>query len=120
MDILKELDLEKKNESRLGKDSVIINFGRFDGLDEIHRLDMKLYEGISKEIGSHDGHEVAMDDSHGTLFTYGKNAETLFKAMQPILNEFDFLEGAKVHLSFNQRSDKPLELEFNFEHIQPQ
>ncbi|MGI9551505.1 MAG: hypothetical protein ACR2MT_09925 [Aurantibacter sp.] len=98
-----------------GKDSVIIYFGTFAGLDEIHRLDTRLYEEIPLAIGRHDGHEVAIDDTHGTLFSYGENAETLFKAMQPILNEFDFLEGATVQLCFINNREKPLDLEFKLE-----
>jgi hypothetical protein len=102
---------EKSN----GKDSVLIYFGAFNGLDEIHKLDRCLYDSIPLTIGRHDGHEVAIDDTNGTLFTYGYNAETLYKTMQPILNEFDFLIGATVHLSFVEGRDKPLELEFEFE-----
>lgn len=99
------------------KDAVIISFGPFEGLDIIHELDMRLFEDIPDTIGQHDGHEVAMDDSHGTLFTYGENAETLFKAMHPILSEFDFLKGATVYLGFHHQKDKELDLEFNFEKL---
>ncbi|MBE9490248.1 MAG: hypothetical protein IMY67_08155 [Bacteroidetes bacterium] len=94
------------------KDKVIISFNRFSGIDEIHELDMKLYENIPKVIGRYDGHEIAMDDSHGTLFAYGNNAEKLFKAMQPILNEFDFLNEASVYLYFNKEDETFSELEF--------
>ncbi|WP_343486725.1 hypothetical protein [Allomuricauda sp. d1] len=102
------------HETTLGKDSVLIRFGAFSGLDEIHRLDSRLFDELPPHTGKHDGHEVAIDDSHGTLFTYGNNAEELFKAMQPILNDFYFLNGAAVHLSF-QKEAKTLELEFDFE-----
>lgn len=94
------------------QDSVIISFGKFNGLDEIHELDMKFFESIPKEIGRYDGHEIAMDDSHGTLFAYGNNAEKLFKTMQPILNEFDFLNEARVYLCFNKDDESISELEF--------
>lgn len=106
-DELPELDREPR-------DVVIIQFGRFNGLDEIQKLDESLYEHIPEQIGRHDGHEVAMDDSHGTLFTYGENAETLFKTMRPILSEFDFLNGASVHLEFKVGKEEPLEIEFDF------
>ncbi len=115
MDVLKELEFNELSENELGEDAVIIRFGSFDGLDVIHKLDERLYKGIPEHIGRHDGHEVALDDSHGTLFTYGQNAETLFKAMHPILNEFDFLEGALVHLTFSRGEEDPLDLEFEFE-----
>ena len=96
------------------KDAVIIQFGPFNGLDEIRELDERLFQGIPDHIGQHDGHEVAVDDSHGTLFTYGQNAEILFKTMQPILSDFDFLNGASVYLEFKVGKKEPLEIEFDF------
>lgn len=114
MKLLENIDEIELND-RPVQDAVLIYFGAFRGLDEIHKLDMRLFDEIPPEIGSHDGHQVAMDDTHGTLFTYGNNAEEVFKAMQPILNDFDFLEGAEVHLQFNVGKKKPLELEFDFE-----
>ncbi len=108
---LKELD--KLNfEKPDVQDSVIISFGKFNGLNEIHKVDMKLFDAITKDIGYYDGHEVNMDDSHGTLFAYGNNAEKLFKAMQPILNEFEFLNEAEVYLCFNKEDETCSELEF--------
>lgn len=94
------------------KDKVIISFNKFNGIDEIHELDMRLYLNIPKEIGRYDGHEIAVDDSHGTLFAYGSNAEKLFKTMQPILNEFDFLNKARVYLCFDKDDESIRELEF--------
>ena len=94
------------------KDKVIISFKKFSGIDKIHELDMKLYENIPKEIGRYDGHEIAMDDSHGTLFAYGSNAEKLFKTMQPILNEFEFLNEAEVYLCFKKNDKLISEIEF--------
>lgn len=82
------------------KDSVLIHFGRFNGLDDIHELDMQLWDGIDGEVGTYDGHEVAVDDSHGTLYSYGKNAELLYKTMMPILDRFTFLDEARVEMNF--------------------
>lgn len=107
IDAMPELDREPR-------DAVIIHFGRFGGWDALHKLDERLCEHIPEQVGRHDGHEVAIDDSHGTLFTYGENAETLFKTMQPILKEFDFLNGARVHLEFKVGKEEPLEIEFEF------
>lgn len=82
------------------QDAVLIYFGRFNGLDEIHTVDTLLFDLIPEEIGRHDGHEVAVDDTHGTFFTYGKNAETLYKTMEPILDRFEFLDDAEVEMRF--------------------
>jgi len=94
------------------KDKVIISFNKFNGIDEIHELDIKLYKYIPKEVGRYDGHEIAMDDSHGTLFAYGNNAEKLFKTMKPILSEYDFLNEARVYLCFNKDDETISNLEF--------
>lgn len=104
----------KESEYQITEDSVRIEFGAFGGLDEIHALDIRLFEEIPSEIGWHEGHEVAFDDTHGTLFSHGKNAEKLFKKMLPILNDFDFLYGATVHLSFVKEDKTISEIDFEF------
>ena len=43
-------------------DSVIISFGTFNGIDEIHAVDIKLFDEIPEEIGRHDGHIVSLED----------------------------------------------------------
>ena len=98
------------------EDSVIIEFGEFDGLDIIHEIDVKLINLIPESIGRYDMHEVAMDDSHGRFFTYGKNAEKLFKIMLPVLKEYDFLQKATVYLNFVD-GDKERDLEFKLSSI---
>ena len=106
-----EIDTFKFEEPKV-TDLVIISFGPFNGLDEIHAVDMKLYDEIPEEIGRHDGHEVNMADTDGRFFTYGKNAENLFKAMQPILSEFEFLINAEVYLEFTENGKVIRDLEF--------
>lgn len=98
------------------KDSVIIEFGKFDSLDVIQEVDVKLMRIIPVELGNHDMHEIAMDDSHGRFFTYGKNAETLFKCMLPILKEYDFLKDATVRLNFT-KGDIERDLEFKLSSV---
>ena len=114
---MKLLDVEKLNFDKITKeDSVIIEFGEFDGLDIIHEIDVKLINLIPESIGRYDMHEVAMDDSHGRFFTYGKNAEKLFKIMLPVLKEYDFLQNATVYLNFVD-GDKERDLEFKLSSI---
>ena len=85
---------------------VIVSFYKgINDLSELHKLDMKLYKFLTNpEIGYYDGHEVAMDLSHGTLFFYGNNAEILFKAVKPMLETAEFLVGATANLVFNSQS----------------
>ncbi len=102
----------KMNDYSQEKDAVIISFDKsFNGLDEIHELGTKLYN-IPSYIGRYDGHEVAIDDSHGTLFAYGNNAEKLFKEMEPILKEYEFLREASVYLRFEKKDYTYSELDF--------
>lgn len=78
MKLLENIDELDLNDMPV-RDAVLIYFGAFGGSDEIHKLDMPLFDEIPPEIGNHDGHEVPMDDTHGTLFTYGDNAENCLR-----------------------------------------
>lgn len=99
------------------RDEVIISFGPFDGLDEIHRVDVMMFDNIPEDIGSYDGHEINMDDTDGRLFAYGRNAEELFKLMKPMLLQFDFLQKAMVYLRFNKEDGTHTELEFKLDEV---
>lgn len=108
---LEELNLLNFDKHKL-QDTVIISFGRFNGIDEIHKVDIRLFENIPEEIGLYDGHEVNMDDTDGRLFAYGKNAEALFKVMKPLLSEFEFLKDANVYLEFTENGEVVSDMEF--------
>lgn len=99
------------------RDEVIISFGPFDGLAQIHRVDMMLFDHIPEDIGGHEGHEVNIDDTNGQFFTYGKNAEELFLFMKPMLLQFDFLRDALVYLRFNKDDGTFSELEFKLNEV---
>jgi len=98
------------------EDEVIISFNKkIKSIDVIHDLDEQLFTKIPKRIGSYDGHEIAMDETHGRLFAYGKNAEELFKVMMPILKDYDFLDNAEVYLKFYKEDDNYSEIEFTLD-----
>jgi hypothetical protein len=82
--------------------SVIVEFNYgLEEMDEIYDLEDKLRELLDKvTVGMIDGHEVAMDNSHGFLFLYGRNAEELFKVVHPVLLTKTWLHGATAHLRF--------------------
>ena len=82
--------------------SVIISFKYgIEELEPIHELEDKLREIIEKnKVGEHDGHEIAIDSSHGILYMYGDNAELLFKCVKPILEATDFMKEASAQLRF--------------------
>jgi hypothetical protein len=41
-----------------------------------------------------------MDNSDGCLYMYGPNAETLYKAIKPTLEDCKFMKGAQAYLRF--------------------
>ena len=99
-------------------DCVILSFGRYNGIDEIHSVDLKLYKSIPENIGRHDGHLVSLeDDTDGQFFSYGKNAEELFNVMKPLVEEFDFLKDADVYLRFTENNKIVRDLEFKMSAI---
>lgn len=107
---IENLDLDRVEKN----DSVIIEFGIFKSLKIIHEIDLRLLEAIPENVGKHDMHEVAMDDTHGRFFTYGNNAEELFKLMLPILMEYEFLRNATVQLNFvNGEQQRDLEFKLS-------
>jgi hypothetical protein len=75
-------------------------------LDELHELEKRLANAMQQAgTGDYDGHEVAMDLSDGILFMYGPSAEALFKSIKPILDETEFMKGAKARLRFGPAED---------------
>lgn len=111
------LDLENLDfDEDKRQDSVIIEFGPFEGLDIIHEVDMRLIDIIPESVGAHDMHEVNMDDTDGRFFTYGNNAEELFKIMLPVLKDYEFLRTATVHLTFVD-GEEERDLEFKLSSI---
>jgi len=97
--------------------SVIVYFTYFkDELDPLHELGEKLEKVITeKGVGRYDGHEIAMDDTDGSLYMYGPNAEELFKAIKPILESTDFTRGATAKLRFGRLESQANEIDIEIE-----
>ena len=45
---------------------------------------------------------MALDDTDGTMFFYGNDADSLFLAAYPLLRSVDFLNGAYVLLRYGR------------------
>jgi hypothetical protein len=93
--------------------SVIVYFkyGK-EEIEPLHELVLRLEKMLSgTNAGVIDGHEIAMDHSEGSLYLYGPNAETLFKAVKPALEEVDFLQGAVAVLRFGGINEKAPDIE---------
>ncbi|MFS4416832.1 hypothetical protein [Maribacter sp. 2307ULW6-5] len=113
-------ELEERAARQLkAKDSVHISFGPFGGLDEMYRLGRDLRREVPRELGKYDSHDLALDNSHGTLEAHGPNAEKLYKAMLPVLQTYDFLRNATVKLVFVGNDGSTSDIEFELEAAKP-
>jgi hypothetical protein len=99
--------------------SVIISFNYgIDSLDPLHQLGDRLSYVLDRwGEGYYDGHELAMDDSHGSIFLYGRNAEQLYKIIEPELFNIDWMDGALVSLRFGRLDRQAKSIEFTLEKI---
>jgi hypothetical protein len=62
---------------------IYFNYGKEDD-EPFYELSEELGKVIEmQQAGWYDGHEIAMDNSHGSYYMYGPNAEILFKAVKP-------------------------------------
>lgn len=107
-----------KDPSREVRQSVIIHFDYgHKGLEPLHELESKLRVALYYAgVGELDGHEIAMDNSDGSLYFYGPNAEALFKAIRPLLLETSFMRKAQVYLRFGAVDDPSVsDIEFILE-----
>ena len=85
---------------------IVFQYG-IDSIDPLHELaDRLTYLLDQTDIGYYDGHELAMDDSDGSLYLYGHNAEQLYKLIEPTLFEVDWMEGAMVTLYFGDSTTR--------------
>ena len=97
--------------------AVIVRFSYYkDDLDPLHALESRL-KAVVKEagVGEYDGHEIAVDMSDGVLYMYGPNAEALFKAVKPALEETDFARGAWATLRFGAAGSDAKKIEIQIE-----
>jgi hypothetical protein len=106
MKFLKKL-LGKRVKEAGVEHAIIIHFqyGK-DKLDDLYKLRDKLEQRINdKKLGEYDGHEIATNLSDGYLYMYGQNAEFLFSGIKEILEETEFMKGAKAKLRFGPPED---------------
>ncbi|HEY0978269.1 MAG TPA: hypothetical protein VGE21_12430 [Flavobacteriales bacterium] len=81
-------------------------------LSALRQLSAKLNQLLKDSaLGEVDGHEVAVDLSHGFLYLYGPSAEAMFKGIKELLLQVPFMKGATVKLKFKDGSDDYPEFE---------
>jgi hypothetical protein len=93
--------------------AVIIYFQYWkEDLEPLYELALRLEGALSdKDVAVYDGHEIAMDNSHGFLYLYGPNAEHLFKEVKGVLESTDFMIGALANLRFGPPENGISEIE---------
>ncbi len=119
------IDLDHNNLEELifpdsDKHAVLISFwyGK-ESDDEFYDMTLALFEFMENcPLGRYDGHEMNMDNTDGTLFFYGQNAESLYKYIKPELLKYDFLHGSEVYLRFGGLKQESLDLEIKLEPTQ--
>lgn len=112
-DLFSDVAGHNDGEQHVHTHSVIIwfNYG-FDELEPLHALEDRLREAIAQAgVGMLDGHEINMDGSDGSLYMYGPNAEALYKAVKPVLEQVDFMKGATAQLRFGHWNQEAHEIE---------
>jgi hypothetical protein len=97
----------RKPAPRAPDQAVIVHFdyGSTD-LKPIFELEEQLMAAIAKaNVGELDGNEVATDGSDGYLYMYGPDADVLFAAVRPVLEQCAFMRGARVRVRYGPPAD---------------
>jgi hypothetical protein len=72
-----------------------------DALDALVALQEDLARAIEPEgLGEVDGHEIAMDDSEGSLYAYGPDAKAMLQAALPVICRSPLAVGGQVYLRY--------------------
>lgn len=108
----KKKEVPQEEDKRKDEHAVIIEFNYgLENLDALHQLQDQLEETIEvNDLGEYDGHEMATDLSHGYIYMYGPNAEFLYDRTKGILEQADFMKGAKATLRFGPADEASQEI----------
>jgi hypothetical protein len=92
--------LKKKKQTRLDE-CVLIHLDGVNLPDEVYQecdtstLEDQLIEAIkSQQAGELDGHETGERET--TIFTYGPDADDLYRVMEPVLRAYPLCQNARV------------------------
>jgi hypothetical protein len=74
-----------------------------DALDALVALQDDLTKAIEPErIGEVDGHEIALDDSEGSLYAYGPDAKAMLRAALPVICRSPLAQGGQIYLRYGE------------------
>ncbi len=90
------------------KQSIVVHFnGWINSLEPIHRLSEQLRDLLdNSSLGLFDGHEIAIDGSHGYLFFFGEDPKALFEFVKPTLISADLLKCTRAILRSGNIGEK--------------
>lgn len=105
----------KVPEQELSEQCLMLKFDYgFDRLDKLYDLSNQLIICINKnKIGEYDGHEIAVDLSHGFMYMYGPSAKDIDDNIRSILNNTDFLKGGLAILILGEPGEDCERVEIN-------
>lgn len=107
MGIFSRLFGGKPQDQPSGDHAVIVHFdyGSTD-LSALCALEQQLEHAIDNAgVGEFDGNEVAVDGCDGSLYMYGPNADALFAAVRPILEQSDAIQNAVATVRYGPPGD---------------
>lgn len=106
----------------MDKQALIIelqNLGAHAAESGVDALDMllTLQDGLTQAIegaavGEVDGHEIALDDSEGSLWVYGPDAKAMLEAALPIVCPSPLAPGGRAILCYGAGNDPAQEEAF--------
>lgn len=80
---------------------VIQFFYGIEDLNELHELEKQLDSNITDNaLGKYEGHDISLDFGDGYLYFNGKNADQIFEAIKPILEQHYFMDKSIATLRF--------------------
>jgi hypothetical protein len=75
--------------------------------EKFFEWEARLEDAVKKSgDGEYDGNELAADDSDGTIYLYGPDADRLFAVAKPYLQSAAFLKNIQVTLRYGDVKDK--------------
>lgn len=99
----------------MSEHSVIVEFVEYgdrffrpetNDLGPLFDFEDELEDAVTKSAtGEVDGHEIAMDGSHGFIYLYGPDADALFNDIRPVLTKSEVARGGKVTLRYGGLDD---------------
>lgn len=92
--------------------SLVVSFkGWINSLEPIHRLSEQLNKLLDESsLGVFDGHEIALDGSHGQLFFYGTDVKGLLDFVKPTLQSADLLKCTQARLRSKSKENEIQEI----------